>query len=410
LDSAFLLRPTPGQDVDLIDGVCFSFDLNLFPQLPGKILIFQRSIIGGAPWQLIGAITDFDDIDNIKFVHGGVAWVPAVEGNYEVRADVVDTGGMIIGRAVRTVAVGRNQAPMVTITGAPSTPSASAQPAVFSTTITDPEMDQIRRVEFFAGGRLIGADREAPFGDMVRDLENNAYNLERGRHSITARAYDSRGAVGISAPVLINITAGNHRPEVNIVSPPEGVIVEQRQSLQLSSTVTDPDGPGDLAKAEFHDLLDISQRGEQSFPFAPLTIDTTSWQLGTHTLRISSTDLSGLTSYPTYFRVFMTGISGLSFAERLVPSIVDDTAAAFTNAVFQGIEASREVFANGLESGLQIARGVLLTTGDDGFDEDFEKKVWNQQGDAELETRVSGILTRDAAALEFDIFCPNRPI
>ena len=71
-----------------------------------------------------------------------------------------------------------------------------------------------------------------------------------------------------------------------------------------------------------------------------------------------------------------------------------------------------------MASGLQMDSGVLLTTGeyvlwnggDDDFDEEEKEKVWNAQGDQDLETRVSGRLTRDAAVIEFDLFCQHSQL
>lgn len=414
VNNSFLLLPPPGQQVDLIDGVCFSFNLGQFAQLPGKIRIHQRPI-GGA-WMQIGAITDFADIDGIKFVRGSTAWVPDATGDYELRVEVVDAVGLVIGQATRTVSVGRNQAQTITITSGPASPSVNAQTGIFGTTISDPENDPVRRVEFFDNGVLIGFDRTAPFGDQITDLEGRAPVFGRGTHSITARAFDSRRAVGETAtPFVVEITGGNARPEITVTAPTTGTIVEQGQTFQIVYQATDADGASQVARVDYRDLAYPTLAGSQSAPLASIEIDTTGWELGTHTLSVTAVDTVGGVSHPVFLNVFITGETGLTDAEQFVANIVDETTAAPTNQVFQGVRASSGFISSGLASGLQIDRGVLLTTGhfslwnggDDGFDEDEEEKDWGEQGDRELENRIAGRLTRDAAALEFDVFCAN---
>ena len=43
LETGFLVLPGPSQRVDLIDGVCFGFNLTQMAQLPAKIRIYKRS-------------------------------------------------------------------------------------------------------------------------------------------------------------------------------------------------------------------------------------------------------------------------------------------------------------------------------------------------------------------------------
>lgn len=97
-------------------------------------------------------------------------------------------------------------------------------------------------------------------------------------------------------------------------------------------------------------------------PFDDLTIDTTGWVPGTHTIRVVTRDVSGDESYPLYLTVFVGTGSGAAFAETLVASIVDEATAAPTAEVFTGVEASSGFFESGFDSGLELDRGALLTT------------------------------------------------
>jgi hypothetical protein len=161
-------------------------------------------------------------------------------------------------------------------------------------------------------------------------------------------------------------------------------------------------------------------------PFGELSVDTTGWEPGTHTVKVIVLDSAAQTdpvnlyetagkSYPVYLTVYVRPREGAMFADALVAKIVDEDSAVPTGAVFSGFEASSGVFEEGLASGLEMDSGVLLTTGlfslwnggDTGEGQDNREKVWRRVGDVELEDRITGRSTEDATALEFDVFCEN---
>jgi hypothetical protein len=161
-------------------------------------------------------------------------------------------------------------------------------------------------------------------------------------------------------------------------------------------------------------------------PFGELSVDTTGWEPGTHTVKVIVLDSAAQTdpvnlyettgkSYPVYLTVYVRPREGAMFADSLVAKIVDEDSAVPTGAVFSGFEASSGVFEEGLASGLEMDSGVLLTTGlfslwnggDTGEGQDNREKVWRRVGDVELEDRITGRSTEDATALEFDVFCEN---
>jgi hypothetical protein len=420
-NGGFLVLPGNNDEVDLIDGVCFSFNLDVFSVLPAKIRIYQRDYNSGDPWEQIGQITDFDEIDGIKFVRGSAVWLPDAEGEYEVQAAVVDGTGTVIASAVRHVTVGSNQAPSITITSGPTTPSALRQAVIFTAIATDADGDDVRRVEFYDNGILIGTDatpdETSPgvfeFGDDIQDIEGNYYDLLKGTHDITAKAFDSRGAIGETASASqYVITGGNSRSTIAVTSPANGLIVTQGQSFTVVYTEGDPDGASDIDEVEAYDIVTFDGDIDTASPFDDLTIDTTGWDLGSHTIRVVTRDSSGDESYPLYLTVFVRTGSGATFAETLVANIVDETTAAPSNEEFNGVQASSDEFSTGLVSGLEINSGVALTTGDfqDWNAGDFSAGIstrWNAEGDQELEDRVAGNDTNDAAVLEFDVFCTN---
>jgi hypothetical protein len=432
-NGGFLVLPGNNDEVDLIDGVCFSFNLDVFSALPAKIRIYQRDYNSGDPWEQIGQITDFDEIDGIKFVRGSAVWLPDAEGEYEIQAAAVDGTGTVIASAVRHVTVGSNQAPSITITSGPTTPSALRQAVIFTAIATDADGDDVRRVEFYDNGILIGTDatpdETSPgvfeFGDDIQDIEGNYYDLLKGTHDITAKAFDSRGAIGETASASqYVITGGNSRSTIAVTSPANGLIVTQGQSFTVVYTEGDPDGASDIDEVEAYDIVTFDGDIDTASPFDDFTIDTTGWEPGSHTIRVVTRDVSGDESYPLYLTVFVRTGSGATFAETLVASIVDEATAAPSAEIFTGVEASSGLFESGFDSGLELDSGALLTTGsfiiwnggdadtyagenmDEGYDSNFG--INNEEpGDPDLEVRVTGDTTFDAASLEFDVFCSN---
>lgn len=452
-NGAFLVLPEHNDEFDEVDGVCFAFDLNQFASLPAKILVFEREYDNPSDqWEQIGAITDFDEIDGIRFVRGSAVWLAEVlpgqsETDYKVQATVIDDTGTMIASAIRLVTVGKNQPPVVTITGGPTSPSATAQPAVFTAEAEDPDGDPIRRVEFYDNGILIGTDTTPTptgnpdifeFGDDVLDQEGVYYDLLRldddpgtpedeSIHHITAKAFDSRGAVGetgTSHPVDITGAGVNARPVIQVTNVPDGRLVVAREpdAFTIDYTVSDPDGLSDITEIEAYDITTSESEDGTATPSGSLTFDTTSWALGTHTLRVVARDQAGDESYPLYLEIDVS--SGL--AETLAANMVDGSSATVVenSEKFVGVEASSGIFTSGEDSGLEIDSGALLTTGSfsiwNGGDPDTEDGenmgehldpnfgVNNiEPGDADLEDRVVGVRTTDAAAIEFDVLCQN---
>jgi hypothetical protein len=424
-NGGFLVLPTQNQEMDVIDGVCFAFNLNAFTALPAKIRLYEREYDNpNDQWEQIGLINDFDEIDSIKFVRGSVVWLPTVEDEYEVKAAALNDSGTVIATAVRRVIVGTNQGPTITITAGPATPSSSPQFAFFTAEVEDSEGDEIRRVEFYDNGVLIGTDAEGvetavpdviEYGDDIEDIEGNSYYLLRGTHNITAKVYDSRGGVGeTTVPFVVSITGGNARPMIGVTSPQSGVIVTQGQNFTIVYDENDPDGASDVDEVKVYDIVTYEDEIDTTAPFSDLTFDTSGWEPGTHTLRLLARDNAGDASYPFYLTIFVRTGSGATFAESLVANIVDETSAAPSGEVFNGAQASSDEFEDGLDSVLEFDSGVILTTGlfanwntgnrDDGDDFDV---LWNTPGDLGLEDRVAGWGTKDAAALDFDVYCLN---
>ena len=412
----FLLLPREGQVVDAVDGVVFAFDLGVLDALPERVRIYQRVAgeenVTAGDWDLIGSIAELTERVDVRFVRGSVVWLPPSEGAYEILAEASGSGGEIVASAARRINVDSNRPPVVSIIGGPPASAAMSQPMIFTTDAVDPDGNLITRVEFRNHGVLVGTDWEAPFGDFILDTENSQYELLRGAHSITATAYDSRGGVSTeSAPWLVEVTEGNSRPEVSLVSPLSGTFLAIGQPLEIHFEATDEDGPHDLEEVLVRNVQNIQQDRTDNVATGLITVETNGWKPGSHTLLVQAIDREGARSYPVHLVVYLSG-GGTSFAEHLVQNITCGETLVVSNPHFQGAEQSSGIFTGGLASGLQMDRGALLTTGlfahwNNGNTSGATGFAWGNPGDARLRDRVTDgseyFTTHDAAALEFDV-------
>jgi hypothetical protein len=440
----FLVLPSQDQTMDLIDGVCIAFNLDVLPDLPEKIRIYTRPYNEvGADWEQIGLITEFAVTSNgVPFVRGSVVWIPVSTGEYEVRAAAVDDTGGVFAIATRRINVGQNQPPVITITG--FTP---ALPQALTTEFEeDPELDLVRRVEFYDydddnGIYLyLGTDDEYPFGDIVINRDGYAYPLLDGRHEITAKAFDARMGVGMTASsYVVQIDSfGNERPSLAITSPSAPMALPQGQPITISYTATDSDTDDSITRVQAWDYTIPSQgiplaehvatpSDPIEFPFEPLEISTQNWHPGSCVIRVTATDDLGYRSYPQYVDVTVQDpVAGATFADDLVAVISDENSVTPSNASFIGVPPSAGVFTDGLATGpelLEFDEGVLITSGAfvlwnggneiGNADERSVEGFFNREepGDTRLWDSVEGdIGTFDAASLNFEIVCSHTQL
>ncbi|MBK1832905.1 choice-of-anchor L domain-containing protein [Roseibacillus ishigakijimensis] len=443
-NDAFTLLPLPADESDEIDGICFAFDLNLLPKRPSAIQLFKRATHPpNQPWEELGKIRDFDEEDDFQFIRGCAVWLAEVapgddNGVFELQASALNEEGVAFASSIRQVTLGRNMPPTVTITAGPEQNSPNRQFVNFTALTQDVEGDPVRRVEFYANGELIGTDSTPTetddpavlsFGNNVLTRRGNYVELLRldddpstpedeSIHHITAKAYDSRGAVGETAESYpITVTSGNARPQLEVLSPTSDFItvVEPNNTFTIHCLASDPDGDDDLASIEATILSSRSVLYARTPPEGSFTFDTSDWDLKTHVIEVVARDQNGDTSLPYYLEVDVS--SGL--AHSLVSSIVAGSSVTVVpgSERFHGVEASSGLFSGGLDAGLEMDAGALLTTGrksnwnsgdeDEGSHNDTE---WRTGGNAELEDRVVGFRTEDAAVLEFDIIPSSSQI
>jgi hypothetical protein len=161
----------------------------------------------------------------------------------------------------------------------PSSGSIYTHPAVVTMLATAADSDgTISRVEFFGDGTPLGSVMTAPYRyEWVAPSP--------GSHTLTARAYDNKGASGVSAPVTIKV---NLLPSVTLTAPFNGTTVAE--PVVIKATATDSDGT--IGRVEFY--CDGSLLGSDLT--APYQFDWRSISLGSHTLTARAYDNLGAVS------------------------------------------------------------------------------------------------------------------
>jgi hypothetical protein len=140
----------------------------------------------------------------------------------------------------------------------------------------------IAKVEFYrAGTTLLGSAGTAPYRYVWA-------NAATGTHSLTARAYDNKGATTTSAPISVTVLA-NQPPTVTLTSPVNGDFVAAGTPVALAASATDPDGT--VAKVEFLDggsVVGVATKAPYAYSW--------SGAAGTHAIVARATDDKGATA------------------------------------------------------------------------------------------------------------------
>jgi hypothetical protein len=221
-------------------------------------------------------------------------------GTHTLKAKVFDNAGNE--RDVqRAVTVSNDfETPQVAVT-APSAGSFGHGSIPLAAQATDNQ--GVTLVDFRVDGAVVGSDPAAPY-----QVSWDSTSVGDGPHTITARAYDGSGNVGVSAPV--GITVDNTLPSLYVDSPSNLQSVEGA-SVKVSGWAIDASGIGsrsfaiDGAPVAVSGLVtNVNRQGvcdnhpEVGDPACPYVgwrayFDSTAFPNGQHTLEVTVTDSAG---------------------------------------------------------------------------------------------------------------------
>lgn len=131
-----------------------------------------------------------------------------------------------------------NGAPSVTLTApAPNHIYQIGAAVRLAANASDPD-DGVQRVEFLVNGTKVGEDTSAPYQFDWTGLD--------GGYTVTARAFDTRGAQVTSAGAWI---VANGRPQISLTSPANGARATEPANFVLRADASDVDG---VHRVEFY--------------------------------------------------------------------------------------------------------------------------------------------------------------
>jgi len=170
------------------------------------------------------------------------AWTNVAAGSYTMVAVAFDDRNAATTSGPVHFIVDANVPPTVSIT-APAANTPFAAPASVTVTATATDTDgAISKVEFLAGGTLIGISTAAPY--------SVAWNaVPAGTYAITARATDNAGGVTTSAPITLSVVS-NALPTVSLTAPAFGAQFFAPATISLSASAQDSDGS--IAGVDFY--------------------------------------------------------------------------------------------------------------------------------------------------------------
>jgi photosystem II stability/assembly factor-like uncharacterized protein len=269
----------------------------------------NASFVAPASIALAANASDADGtISRVEFFNGATllgtdltapysfSWTGVVAGTYALTARATDNSGAVVTSSVVSITVSNaaNIAPVASLT-APLNNATFTAPATVSLSANASDADgTISKVEFFNGATLIGSDLTAPYSFSW-------INVAAGTYSITARATDNAGGVGVSAVVSISVTTPvNVPPTVSLTAPLNNASFNAPATVSLAANASDADGS--ISKVEFFNgatLIGSDLTSPYSFSWSNVVA-------GTYSITAKATDNGGAVATSVLITIVVT--------------------------------------------------------------------------------------------------------
>ncbi|NLP01070.1 MAG: carbohydrate-binding protein [Fibrobacter sp.] len=152
----------------------------------------------------------------------------------------------------------KGKAPEVTLTSPSNNSSFSTLDTITFTAEASDADGSIASVSFYSGTTLLGSDNTAPYS-----IEYSG--LKAGTHTITARATDNQGQIGVSAPVTISLVAQRAPYGTSPHQIPGRIEAEEYDRGGEGTAYHEANGNGNEGLADFrNDEVDIEVTQDQS--------------------------------------------------------------------------------------------------------------------------------------------------
>jgi len=213
-----------------------------------------------------------------------IAWTGAPVGTATLTAKATDSTAPASNSTATstpiTIALNSTNPPPTVALSAPASGATFAAPATISLAATASDTNgSVTKVEFFAGGVLIGTDTTSPYAFTWS-------NVPAGTYALTARATDNGGASSVSAARTVTV-ASNAAPQVTLTAPAAGQSFAYGSPIALSANASDADGS--IAKVEFF----AGTARLSTDTSAPYAFSWNNATVGTHSITARATDNRG---------------------------------------------------------------------------------------------------------------------
>lgn len=213
----------------------------------------------------------------------GAQWVNPPPGDFALVAKVYDENGIIAASPAAYIRVLASRPPAVVLTApSPGTLVPGGAQLAFSADAVSPD-GSIGRVDFYAGTSLVGGASTSPYSYIWS-------NPSPGPLSLTAKAFDLRGASSTSAPVSVTV-GGAAPPVVTLTAPATGATFVAPATIGFSATASEPGGT--ISKVEFLSSGSVVATATSS----PYNATWSGVGAGSYVLIARATDIRGATAY-----------------------------------------------------------------------------------------------------------------
>ncbi|WP_037576483.1 glycosyl hydrolase family 8 [Sporocytophaga myxococcoides] len=241
------------------------------------------------------------------------SWTNAAAGSYVITAKSTDDKGASTTSSSVTITVNvkENVAPAVSLT-APTANEVFTVGDVITISANASDADgSVAKVEFYLGDLKIGEDVSSPFSISWTDVAIGGY-------TITAKAFDDKGASTISAAINFTVNAkDNALPAVSIVTPVSNAVFGEGEVINISVNASDADGF--ISKVEFYQ--GTTKIGEDAS--SPYSFSWTGIAAGNYSITAKATDDKGASTTSSIVSIFVQEKENLSPAVSIISPVAN---------------------------------------------------------------------------------------
>ncbi|QDV47224.1 Bifunctional hemolysin/adenylate cyclase precursor [Stieleria neptunia] len=255
----------------------------------GQTQTFQAEsnlVLGNYVWRVNGEVLAGESTDTLQ-------WTPPSDGVYQIDVSANEgSGGTGPVYSDQVTVTANNAAPVVTLTASTYLPIAEGSAVTIAATVADAADDSIAKFNWkIQSDTGLGFPVPAAFPPITTISDWVLTLPDEGRYEITLEVTDNDGLVGISEPLVFNVS--NIQPNLSAMS----VATDDQGSIVVSGSFGDPGFDFHLGMADFGD----GTRRPINLQDAPaFSIDHQYKQPGRYEVKVTIDDQDGGTRTETF--------------------------------------------------------------------------------------------------------------